>query len=54
MLANHIQKHPVPQMKFTPPYWIKNIPYISLSYEMKFHPIDIWKFCKIIHMNSIP
>ena len=21
---------------------------------MKFHPIDIWKYCEIIHMNSIP
>jgi hypothetical protein len=48
------KKHPVFQMKFIPSCWIKNIPYISFFCEMKIHPIDIWKFCKIIHMNSIP
>jgi len=52
MSANYMQKHSVFQMKFIPSCWIKNIPYISFFCEMKFHPIDIWKFCKLIHMNT--
>jgi hypothetical protein len=41
-------------MKFISSCWIKNIPHFSFFCEMKSHPIDIWKFCKIIHMNSYP
>ena len=35
-------------------FWIKILPCISSPCQMKFHPIRLWKFCKVTHMNSIP
>jgi len=41
-------------MKIHTLIWIKIISYISSLCKMKFHPIRLRKFCKVIHMNSIP
>ena len=54
LLKKLMKIHRLDGWKSIPSSWIKIIPCISSPYKMKFHPIGIWKFCKIIHMNSIP